>query len=58
VDLDEAIAGRRQHRREPGSIRCEVCHERHLCAEWRRARAVVLVLVRRAFAAARAGDAL
>lgn len=56
--LDEAVALRRHHRREPDSVRCEVCHERHPCAEWRRARAVVLVLIRRAFAAARRGEQL
>ncbi|MFF5232797.1 hypothetical protein [Dactylosporangium sp. NPDC000521] len=56
--LDEAVAQRRHHRREPDMIRCSVCHEHHPCAEWRRARAVVLVLIRRAFAAARAGERL
>lgn len=58
MQLREAIETREHHQREPGTPRCVVCHERHPCAEWRRARAVVLVMLRRAFAAARAGEPL
>ncbi|MEU0560916.1 hypothetical protein [Dactylosporangium sp. NPDC006015] len=58
VQLDEAVAQRQHHRREPGTIRCSVCHEHHPCRAWRLARAQVLIMVRRAFQAARSGEPL
>ncbi|GLL05117.1 hypothetical protein GCM10017581_068640 [Dactylosporangium matsuzakiense] len=57
MQLGEAVRRREHHRRAPGTLRCQVCHERHPCAGWRRARAVVLVLIRAAFTAARAQEA-
>ncbi|WP_344610397.1 hypothetical protein [Dactylosporangium salmoneum] len=56
MQLNEAVQQRQHHHRQAGGATCVVCGERHPCAEWRRARAVVLVLVRRAFAAARASE--
>ncbi len=56
-----ALSELREHRRDYGhqDVRqCVVCHERHPCEPWRRARAEVLVLLRQAFQAARAGEPL
>lgn len=54
----DAVQERRLHRREAGGTRCVTCLQRHPCAAWRLARAQVLIMVRRAFAAARAGEPL
>ncbi|MFD0580949.1 hypothetical protein [Dactylosporangium darangshiense] len=29
VELSEAVDLRRYHRKEPGTVRCLICHERH-----------------------------
>lgn len=59
MELTDAVQRRAKHKPNPNAARqCAVCGERHPCREWRLARAAVLVAVRRAFAAARRGEAL
>jgi hypothetical protein len=58
MTLTDAVCERRLHRRRPDGTACAVCGERHPCHAWRLARAGVLVMVRRGFAAARNGESL
>jgi hypothetical protein len=56
MSLAAAMVQRQEHRRASDGT-CRRCGEAHPCPSWRLARAQVLVLVRAAFAAARAGGA-
>jgi hypothetical protein len=55
-NLRDAVERRRAHRRDPSTDLCVQCGDRHPCADWRLARANVLVMVRAGFAAARNGQ--